>query len=68
MLWGSTVTGKRAPVICGLFITTVGKLNLGARTGYSSRVQHALGGTADAMIEHSLFNVDGFHQAVFNYH
>ena len=33
-----------------------------------SRLQHARGGAADPVIEHAFFNVDSFHNSIFNHH
>lgn len=36
--------------------------------GHASRLQHTRDGATDAVVEDTLFNVDGFHHSVFNHH
>ena len=38
------------------------------RLSYSSRLQHAGGGAADAVIEDTRFHIDGFHHPIFHHH
>ena len=41
---------------------------IGEALGHASRLQHTRYSAADAVVEDTLFNVDGFHHPVFNHH